>query len=382
VSRPGSPSVSKATTNVRVIHVSPTPFGSAGLLCGGERYPLELARALAADVDCELVTFGPRPRDDREPGVLRVRTLRALTFLHGHPAHPLAPGLPAALARADIVHTHHMRSTPSKIAALAARVRSQRLVVTDHGLQSSDWAGLLPRMFDRFLAVSAYSARELHAPPSRTRVIYGGADPHRFAPDPADTRRGVLFVGRLTPHKGVDQLIEALPRGAQLTIAGSEGHDPHPPERDYPRLLRRLAAGRDVTFLGPVPDDALPSLYRRAEILVLPSVHRTCYGRELRVSELLGLVVLEAMASGTPVVCSRLGGLIEVVQHGVTGFLVEPGNVAELHERLAELLHNPALARRMGQSARALVLERFTWQACAQRCLAAYQELLREGHPR
>ena len=130
-----------------------------------------------------------------------------------------------------------------------------------------------------------------------------------------------------------------------------------------------------------MPDDALPALYRRAEVVVLPSVHRTCYGRELRVSELLGLVVLEAMASGTPVVCSRLGGLIEVVQHGVTGFLVEPGNIAELHERLAELLRDPALARRMGHSARALVLERFTWQACAERCLAAYEELLHEGRP-
>jgi glycosyltransferase involved in cell wall biosynthesis len=131
-----------------------------------------------------------------------------------------------------------------------------------------------------------------------------------------------------------------------------------------------------------VPDQALPSLYRRAEVLALPSVHHTCYGRQIRVSELLGLVVLEAMASGTPVVCSRLGGLVEVVQHGITGFLVEPGNVAELHERLAELLRDPALARRMGQSARELVLERFTWQACAQRCLAAYEELLHESHPR
>src|SRR5438067_3501841 len=366
---------------MRVIHVAPTPFGPGGLFGGGERYPLELARALAAEVDCELITFGPRPGHDREPGGLRVRTLRALTYLHGHPARPLALGLPAALARADIVHTHHMRSTPSKIAALAARGRGQHLVVTDHGLQGGDWVGLLPRLFDRFLAVSAYSARELHAPPSRTRVIYGGADPRRFAPDPSDTRRGVLFVGRLTPHKGVDRLIEALPRGAHLTIAGSEGHDPDPPERDYPRLLRRLAAGRDVTFLGPVPDDILPSLYRRAEVLVLPSVHRTCYGREIRVSELLGLVVLEAMASGTPVVCSRLGGLVEVVQHGVTGFLVEPGNVAELHERLSGLVHEPAIARLLGQRARDLVLERFTWQACAQRCLAAYQELLHESQP-
>ena len=102
---------------MRVIHVAPTPFGHEGLLGGGERYPLELARALAAEVDCELISFGPRPRRHREPGGLRLRTLRPLAYLYGHPAHPLAPGLAAALAGADLVHTHHMRSTPGRLAA-------------------------------------------------------------------------------------------------------------------------------------------------------------------------------------------------------------------------------------------------------------------------
>lgn len=248
-------------------------------------------------------------------------------------------------------------------------------MVTDHGLQGDDWGGLLPRLFARFLTVSAYSARELGAPSARTRVIYGGADPERFAPDPADRRDSILFVGRLTPHKGVDRLIEALPAGARLLIAGSAGHDPQPPERDYPCLLRRLAAGRDVEFLGPVPDHELPALYRRARVLVLPSVERTCYGRAVRVSELLGLVVLEALASGTPVVCSRLGGLPEIVQDGVTGYLVEPGNVGELRERLTGLVRDPARAARFGRRGRELVLERFTWRACAERCLAAYREV-------
>lgn len=329
-------------------------------------------------VDCQLLTFGSTPFSGREPNGLRLRTLRPLTFIHGHPAHALAPGLVRAMAAADLIHTHHMRSTPSRLAALAARVRGQRLVVTDHGLQGGDWAGLLPRLFDAFLAVSAYSANELKSPPARTRVIYGGADPDRFNPAPGEGRDGVLFVGRITPHKGVDRLIAALPPGARLSIAGSSGHDTALPERDYPLLLRRLAAGRDVTFLGPVSDAELPSLYRQAAVLVLPSVHRTCYGREIRVSELLGLVVLEALASGTPVICSRIGGLPEVVQHGVTGFLVEPGNVAELHERLSELLRDPALARRLGRNARELAIERFTWRACAERCLDCYAEFL---HP-
>jgi glycosyltransferase involved in cell wall biosynthesis len=362
---------------MRVIHVAPTVFGASGLFGGGERYPLELARALARDVDCELVTFGRIPRLERDDGGLLIRVLRPAFTVRGHPAHPLARGMLAATAGADVIHTHHMRSTPSRVAALAAQVRGQRVVVTDHGLEGSDWLGLLPRLFDRFLAVSRYSAIELGAPPDRTDVIYGGADPGRYYPEPPLQRDGVLFVGRITPHKGVDRLIEALPDGAMLRIAGTAGHDPQLPERDYPQHLRRLAAGKQVEFLGRIEDAALPLLYRQARVLVLPSVQRSCYGRQIRVSELLGLVVLEAMASGTPVVASRIGGLPEIVEDGVTGYLVQPGNVAELRDRLSQLLRDPALAQRMGCSARERVLERFTWRACATRCLEAYQHLSR-----
>jgi len=225
------------------------------------------------------------------------------------------------------------------------------------------------------LAVSSFSARVMRFPAERTRVIYGGADPERFKPIDGETRRGALFVGRLTPHKGVDRLIAALPSGAELRVAGSGGHDRRLPERHYPQYLRRLADGRSVAFLGAVAEAVLPSLYRQAAVLALPSVEYTCYGRRVQISELLGLVVLEAMASGTPVVCSRLGGLTEVVQDDLTGYLVEPGNVAELRQRLSEILFRPELARRLGRNARELARERFTWDACAERCLAAYFEL-------
>jgi glycosyltransferase involved in cell wall biosynthesis len=268
-----------------------------------------------------------------------------------------------------------MRSLPSRLAALVGRVHGRRVVVTDHGLQGSDWGGLLPRLFERFLLVSAYSARELRVPVTRTRVIYGGADPSRFLPDLTATRSGVLFVGRLTPHKGVDRLIRALPAGARLQVVGSTGHDPRLPERDYPRLLQQLAASRDVRFLGPAREEELPEVYRSAAVLVLPSVERTCYGTTVRVSELLGLAVLEAMASGTPVVASRLGGVPEIVEDGATGFLVPPGDVEALHDRLDQLLGDPALAQRMGRRGRELVCERFTWRAVAERCLASYAEL-------
>jgi len=348
-----------------------------GLFGGGERYPIELARALARDVDCELVTFGKPARLERERGGLRVRVLPPLGYGHRHPAHPIAPTLPFALHRGDLVHTHQMRSAPSRLSAVAARVTRTPVVVTDHGLGGGGWGGLLPKLFDRFLTVSAYSGQTLEAPPERTRVIYGGVDPTRFRPQPADARHGVLFVGRFTPHKGLDRLIGALPVGAELTCVGSFGHDPAPPESGYGELLRRLAQDRAVRFAGTVPDAELPEIYRRAQVFVLPSVHRTVYGKHVAISELLGLSVLEAMGSGTPVVCSRIGGVPEIVRDGETGFLVEPGNVEELRDRLATLLTDSALAERMGRAAREWVVERFTWQACAARCLEAYGELLR-----
>lgn len=358
-----------------IVHVAPTPFGARGLLGGGERYPVELARALAGHADVELVTFGPRPGLVREPSGLRVRTLRPLAHGRGHPAQPLAPGLLLALAGADVVHTHHTRSAPSRIAAIAARARRQPLVTTDHGLGGGGWCGLLPALFDRFLTVSRFSASVLGVPAAKTRVVYGGADPERFAPQPDERRDGVLYVGRLTPHKAIDVLIRALPHGARLTVVGTGGHDPRPPAREYPVLLRRLAQGRDVAFAGAVPDAELPAVHRRAAVFVLPTVKRDCYGREFAISELLGLSVLEAMASGTPVVASRLDALPEVVLDGETGFLVTPGDVDELRARVAQLLADPGLAAAMGRRGREVVLEQFTWDACARRCLAAYDEL-------
>ncbi|WP_213450376.1 glycosyltransferase family 4 protein [Rhizomonospora bruguierae] len=365
---------------MRVTHVVPIPFGPGGILGGGERYPIELARALARHVDCELITFGDRPAAWREPGGLRVRVLRRFGRLRGHPVHPIAPQLAWCLRGADIVHTHHLRSAPCRVATAVAAVAGQHRVTTDHGLGGGGWGGALPAMVERFLTVSRFSAENLAAPADRTRVIYGGVDPGRFRPDSGGRDRdGVLFLGRLTPHKGVDRLLRALPANASLTVAGSSGHDRRPPERDYPDLLRRLAAGRRVRFTGPVTDADLPALYRGAAVFVLPTVERTCYGRPVAVTELLGLAVIEAMASGTPVVASRTGGLPEVVRHGETGLLVTPGDVDELRDAVARLLRDRRLARRMGRAARAAVLAQFTWDRTVHRCLSAYAELTARG---
>jgi glycosyltransferase involved in cell wall biosynthesis len=364
---------------MRVVQVAPTAFGSEGLYGGGERYPVELARALARvdGIDSELVTFGRRPRVERGSEGLVVRVLAPWALGRGHPAHPLTPALIGVLAGADIVHTHHLRSAPSRIAAVAANVRGQRLVTTDHGLGGGGWWGALPRLFDRFLTVSRYAAATLRVPSEKVRIIYGGADVRRFAPDAVEPRHGILFVGRVTPHKGLDRLLRALPRSAALTIVGADARDRRAPESGYPSLIRRMAEGLDVRFASALGDDGLARCYRRAQVLAMPSVHVTCYEQRVAISELLGLVAIEAMASGTPVVASRIGGLPEVVRDGETGYLVEPGDIDGLRDRLATVLADARLARRLGDNACTLVRERFTWDACARRCVTAYEGLSR-----
>ena len=185
---------------MRVIHVAPTAFGKQGLFGGGERYPLELARALAQHVSCELVTFGPKAGVHRD-GALTIRVVRPLGYLGGHPARAIAPGLPRAIGPADIVHVHHIRAPTSMLAALTAHARGIATVATDHGLGEGELGRLGQRLLDRTLAVSRYSARQLGSPPGRTRIVYGGADPQRHRPNPGERRAGVLFVGRLTPTR-------------------------------------------------------------------------------------------------------------------------------------------------------------------------------------
>jgi glycosyltransferase involved in cell wall biosynthesis len=362
---------------MRVVHVAPTEFGADGLFGGGERYPWELAVAISRHVPCRLVTYGSVPRRARGPDGLELVVLRARHRVGGHPAHPVGLGLSGALEGADVVHAHQLHSRTTRLALRAATKRSRRRAVTDHGLTGPDD----PRRWeqvDRFLAVSRYSAEVVNAPGERTDVVYGGADPRRFAPDPSENRRGILFVGRLTPHKGVDRLMRALPPGTELTVAGTGGHDPAPPESGYVEELHELAAAADarVAFAGRVSDDELPALMRRAAVLVLPSVETTCYGTPVAISELLGLVVIEAMASGTPVVASRIGGVAEVVADGETGLLVPPGDVAALRDGLDRVLADHRLRHDLGRRARELACERFTWDACARRCLDGYEARL------
>ena len=359
-------------TAMHVTHLVPAPFDPEdGVLGGAERYSFELARHMAERVPTELVTFGARARC-ATAGALRITVLEA-RYVRGQRSNPISAALWRALSPASVVHCHQQHVLASSLSALAARTRGRRVFATDLGGGGFDVSGYIStdRWYHGHLHVSEFSRRVAgHEGSARARVILGGVDAERFSPG-AGKGAGVLFVGRLLPHKGIHDLLDAMPAGVPLRIAG-QALDP-----TYAARLKSRAADRDVTFLHDLGDDQLVAEYRRARCVVLPSVHHTPDGGYTPVPELLGQTLLEGMACGRPVVCTDVASLPEVVVDGDTGFVVPAGNAAALRRAIETLHADPARAARMGEAGRRRVLERFRWGQVVERCLDAYETLPR-----
>jgi glycosyltransferase involved in cell wall biosynthesis len=189
--------------------------------------------------------------------------------------------------------------------------------------------------------------------------IPNGVDTGRFSPARRDGEIcELLFVGRLAPQKGVDVLLRALaliPSGWRLRIAGDG------PERvRLADLAESLGLADRVDFLGWTQRDALPGLYRSADVFVFPSY-----------DEGMPNVVLEALASGLPIVATRIAGTEQLVAGGENGTLVPPGNPEAFAEALRPVIADAALRHAMGEKSRALAVAEFSWSQSA----AAYEAL-------
>ncbi|MGH8012133.1 MAG: glycosyltransferase family 4 protein [Candidatus Binataceae bacterium] len=361
---------------MRVLHIVPALFDSEGVIGGAERYVFELARHMAGQVPTRMLTFGSRNRSETA-GALEIRVIGNPWYVRGQRNNPVSLAILREIARADVVHCHQQHVLASTIAAAACRLSNRRVFVTDLGGGGWDVSAYVAtdRWYHGHLHVSEYSRKLYrHDGQSRARVILGGVDIGKFFPDHSIAREPtVLFVGRLLPHKGVNYLIEAMAGNCQLEIIGP------PCDQRYLRDLRELANGRCVKFRHNCDDAALVEAYRRASCVVLPSVYKTMYGEETRTPELLGQTLLEAMACGTPVICTDVASMPEIVEDGVNGFIVAPNDILALREKIAWLLANPEHAAVMGKAGRRRVLDTFIWPAVVRRCLDAYAGSSAEG---
>ncbi len=354
---------------MRILHIAPAVFGRSGVVGGAERYALELARHMSDETPTTFVAFGDEP-EEREMGQLRVRILAPAHYVRGQRSNPVTASLIQEIRGADVVHCHQQHVTASSMASLVCRLTRRRVFVSDLGGGGWDISSYIStdRWYHGHLHISEYSRRIFgHADKAWAHVIYGGVDVRKFSPDAARPKNGtVLFVGRLLPHKGVDDLIAALPPDLDLEVIG------RPYDNRYQEDLVKMARGKRVVFRHECDDESLVEAYRRAMCIVLPSVYRSIYGQETAVPELLGQTLLEGMACGTPAICTDVASMPEVVRDEVTGFIVPPNSPEALRRRIVWLHEHRREAAAMGEAARAHVLEKFTWPAVVRKCLDIY----------
>ena len=185
-----------------------------------------------------------------------------------------------------------------------------------------------------------------------------------------DYRRVLLFAGRLQPFKGLDLLLHALTHLPNhgitrlLVVGGNAGKADELAKMNS--LVSELGISNMVAFVGAVEHEKMPTFYNAADICVIPSYH-----------ESFGLVAVEALASGTPVVASRVGGLATIVKDGETGYLFDERSPETLATYLCLLMSENEIRESMAKAARPSVMK-YDWSSTARRLFNVYQELLDE----
>jgi glycosyltransferase involved in cell wall biosynthesis len=236
---------------------------------------------------------------------------------------------------------------------------------------------------DALIAVSKYTVGELTElygiEEKKIHVIYNGVDVNRFKPRPnrvglrrkfglEEDKKIVLFVGRLYHRKGLEILLRSIPPIIQdfgdikFAISGTGFKKKEQSLRD---LAKQLDIEDYVTFLGYVPDLKLPDLYSASDIFVLPAIY-----------ENFPFAILEAQATGLPVISTKVGGIPEFLEDNENGFLIDPGDSAQLTQRLLTLLQDPKRAEEMGKRGRSLIEEKFDWRIITDQVIELYNKLL------
>ena len=341
---------------MKVAFVIPTHFDSSSVIAGGERYAYGLAKAMARRAETTLITFADKA-ETRRDGELTIKYAEVLFHIQ-NVVNPFCVSFLRDLADVDVIHCFQFRTLVTELAMLYGALRNKKVFVTDlAGGVKYNLSTLLPiwRGVDAFLLISEYNRSLQRRLPVPIRIIYGGVDEEMFSPGWELKQARVLYTGRIFPLKGVHHLIEALPADVGLDIVG-QCHD-----HAYLRLLQEGSAGKNVAFHHTASDGQLLQKYRQALVTVLPSLADGGF-----------TTAMESMACGTPVIGTRVGSLPEVVDDGVTGFLVPPNDPAALREKINWMVEHPERAAEMGRQGREKVLKEFTWDRVVERCLAAY----------
>lgn len=315
---------------MKVVYISSTHFDDSSFIGGTERYVFCLAKHLASYCDTTVVSFSSS-RESKVVDGVRLELYPARHHINAWFKDPINFRYLECILDSDIVHIHNLNLFVTDLGALAGFLLGKPTVVTDHkawhkGVLSSR----LPvhASYRKAIAYSLFGLNEY--PPVIQRkcvLIKGGVDTSKFRPVAPELReKKILFAGRIAEEKGIRYLIEAfrlLKRtNYELVIIGRVYDPPY-----YEELIR-LSEGLPVKFIHDADDETLLHQFQTATVTVLPSLFK----------ELMGLVILESQACGTPVICSDSGAMHEFVVHGETGYVVPKADSNALAEALERLL--------------------------------------------
>lgn len=345
---------------MKVAFIMPTHFDLNSVIAGGERYAYGLAKAMSEKAETVLFSFAKEEKTFRD-GNLTVRHCKTL-FYAGGIANPFSFEFLGELKDFDVIHCLQFRTLVTDFAMIAGISSRKRVFTTD--LAGGTYYCIshkipLWKKTTGFLYISEYNRELNRSVTSPYRILFGGVDTDFFVPsENTEPRNKFLFVGRIFRAKGIHDLIDAATDQTSVEVAGT-CHEPN-----YMKELKSKIGTKPVTFHEGIPDADLLKKIQTSTAVVLPSLVDGGFTS-----------AIEAMACGTPVIGTQLGSLPEVVEDGVTGLLVPPGNPQALREKMQFLLQNPQKAAEMGKNARQRVLERYTWKQVADRCLDAYRNL-------
>ncbi len=299
-------------------------------------------------------------------------TVLPVAYAPQHALNPVSWDLLDMLQDVDVIHAHQVFSRSGEAAVLLASILRKPVFATDLGGHASVVGkryGML-ELTDGVVCISEFSARMMDTAAPVT-VIRGGVDTEVFTPPVLPpSREHVLYVGRLLPHKGIDSLIRAMPPDLPLVICGT------PYDDAYHQHLLSLAEGMMVEFVTGATDDQLVGLYRTAVATVLPSVYRDYVGNFQPAPELMGLTLVESMACGTPAVCSRVGGMPELIREGETGFVCD--SVDQLRQVLTGLRDGRLSADEVGANARRAAVAEYDIGVVGATAMGLYESALAE----
>ncbi len=363
---------------MRILHLYKDYFPVLG---GIENHLKVLAEAQAAvghQVTVLVCDPGFKTHTETLNGVRVIKAGRLTT----QASMPLSFSQPAILAqqRPDIIHLQspyplgemanwllgHAKAT---VISYQSDIVKQKTILRFYGpflrriLQAAD--GIMTNN-PRYLETSTW----LQPVRYKCRAVPIGVNLSRFKPITFSSSAPLklLFVGRLRYYKGLDTLLQALPRlpMVHLTIVGIG-----PMQEQWQTLSQQLGLNDRVFFAGEIDETYLPDYYHQADVFVLPSNAR---------SEAYGIVLLEAMASGLPCITTELGtGTSWIVQDGVTGLVVPPQNPAALAQAINTLQTNESLRRQMGQAGLARVRAEFSQELMVKRIMQLYIEVLAQA---